>query len=181
MLVGTWQVDPDNPLARHKALNYWERRLALEKASALGFDEVLSLTVRWKTPQGSNDDLIALGDRYLVPTRADWCLCEGSRTNVFIVRDDVLLTPSLKGPIVPGVMRALVLELARPYFSEVREVDRLKLEELQTANEMFLTNSVRGIIPVARVDGRTWGAPGPWTQRISILATDWLNQGGTAR
>jgi branched-chain amino acid aminotransferase len=157
--VGSWRVTRLDPLARHKALNYWARRLAYEAAHRVGFDEVLSMTL------GS-------------------ALWEGSRTNLFGVQGSTLVTPSLDGPLVPGVMRGLVMELAGEHSLAVKETNAFSLDLFQW-DEVFLTNSVRGLIPVARAffttcggDWKTWPAPGPWTQRLSILANDWLDSGG---
>jgi branched-chain amino acid aminotransferase len=147
--AGTWQVAFDDPIARHKALNYWSRRIAFERARARGEDEALGST-------------------------ADGRIWEGSRTSLFAVEGDRLLTPSLEGPIVPGVMRRLVLDIARSLPWEVREVAGIERTQLLAADEVFLTNSVRGIIPVGGCDGRTWTAPGRWTGRLQAMLADHL-------
>lgn len=167
--LGRWDVSPWDPMTQHKVLNYWLRRLAYEEARTRGYDEVLSST----------------SGRY-------W---EGSRTNLFIIKDQTLRTPSLQGPLVPGIMRGLVLERARELPLEVADDGILTRRSIYDADEVFLTNSVRGIIPVALVlpaprnDNSaglrplvpwTRPAPGPWTQRLSILVTDWLNRGGVS-
>jgi branched-subunit amino acid aminotransferase/4-amino-4-deoxychorismate lyase len=141
------ETDPSDPLLRHKTLNYWSRRRAFERASQLGFDEVL-FSARGRV----------------------W---EGSRSNVFVIRGSTLLTPSLDGPIVPGIMRALVLELAEGLDWEVRSNDMITPVELENA-EVFLTNSVRGIIPVARVGALSTAEHGAGTRRLSLLLNDWL-------
>jgi branched-subunit amino acid aminotransferase/4-amino-4-deoxychorismate lyase len=76
-------------------------------------------------------------------------------------------------------MRALVLELARALPMPRREVKRLAIAELLWADEVFLTNSVRGIVPVGRTIDSSWKAPGVWTQRLMRSVADWLDQGGT--
>jgi branched-chain amino acid aminotransferase len=148
--LGSWGVVRSDPIARHKTLNYWTRRQAYERARSLGYDEVLSMT----------------GDHYI------W---EGSRTNVFLVAGDRLVTPSLDGPIVPGIMRGLVIEQAPRLAMGVRNKDDLTRNWLEAADEVFLTNSVRGIIPVARVGESSWPAPGPWTKRLATCVDDWLS------
>lgn len=160
--LGQWRVLDDDPLARHKALNYWSRRLAYESARSAGLDEVLSTT-----PEG--------------------VVWEGSRTNVFLVRGGTLTTPCLDGPLVPGVMRGLVCELAGALPLTVVETGDLRQKDLTEADELFLTNSVRGIVPVSRlvVSGpagaaRDWDAPGPWTRRLLRLAADRLASPGGA-
>jgi len=141
-------------LARHKTLNYWSRRLAYEQGRQRGADEVL-LT----TPDG----------RF-------W---EGTRTNLFLVRDAALLTPGLSGPVLPGIMRALVLELAAGVgLSWVACEGGVSVNDLETADEVFLTNAVRGLVPVGRTPGRSFTAPGPWTCRLRDRVTQWLHQWG---
>lgn len=151
---GSWPVDRDDPLLRHKSLNYWRRRFAHQQARALGFDEVLS------TSDGP-------------------CFWEGSRTNLFLIIENLLFTPALTGPIVPGIMRGLVLELARSFRLKVREVGELDLSYLEEAHEVFLTNSVRGLIPVSRLRDMTWDVPGPLTHGLAGAVSQWLNQGET--
>ena len=144
IVAGTWDVAREDLLARHKGLNYWSRRLAHERAIAAGADETLS-----RTPDGR--------------------IWEGSRTSLFLVVAGSLITPPASGPIVPGVMRALVLERVR----EATEAEA-GIEALARADEAFLTNSVRGIVPVGRLFGRSLPAPGPWTLRVSGAITAWL-------
>ncbi|HEV3163358.1 MAG TPA: aminotransferase class IV [Isosphaeraceae bacterium] len=124
-MLGFWTIAHDDPLARHKTLNYWRRRLAFEQAQAVGSDEFLA-----RTPDG--------------------LVWEGSRTNLFAVFGQRVETPPLSGPIVPGVMRKLVLEKAAGLGLKVGERP-LHEDELSQADEVFLTNGVRGILPVARL------------------------------
>jgi branched-subunit amino acid aminotransferase/4-amino-4-deoxychorismate lyase len=157
--LGPWMVSRHDLLAQHKMLNYWSRRLAYESARRLGYDEVLSIS-----PCGN--------------------IWEGSRTNLFLVQGRVLITPTITGPIVPGIMRGLILELAREIFSDVIHSGDpesvITWDRLARADEVFLTNSVRGIIPVARIGEKTWPAPGDQTRRLSFLVEDWVReQGGT--
>lgn len=157
--IGSWRVPVFDPLARHKSLNYWTRRRAYESAQAMGFDEVLS------TPEDVSAEFTAL---------------EGSRTNIFVLRGTRLTTPPLNLPIVPGIMRGLVIELARELGIEVFEKTFWDGHTFGLGSEVFLTNSVRGIIPVNKViradPFRVFErpAPGPLTQRLMILTSDWL-------
>jgi branched-subunit amino acid aminotransferase/4-amino-4-deoxychorismate lyase len=108
------------------------------------------------------------------------CFWEGSRTNLFLISDDSLITPALSGPIVPGIMRGLVLELARLLRVHIREVRELDLRTLEEAHEVFLTNSVRGLIPVSRLGDMTWDVvPGRLTYGLADYVSQWLNQGET--
>ena len=67
-------------------------------------------------------------------------LAEGSRTNIFIERDGVLLTPMLSGGLLPGVLRAELLAAGR-----AREAV-LTVEDLLSPNVVYLGNSVRGLV-----------------------------------
>jgi branched-subunit amino acid aminotransferase/4-amino-4-deoxychorismate lyase len=134
---------------RHKMLNYWGRRLAYEKATSLGADELL------------------------LTSREGW-LYEGSRNNVLVVttgRSRVIETPALlQAPILPGIMRGAALEFARAHGYEVEEriVDS---RELYDAEAIFLTNSVRGVRPVGRIDDRQVGS-GSSAELVRLLTEE---------
>jgi len=106
------------------------------------------------------DDAIAEG---LMLDLEDF-LIEGTRTNVFLVKDDVLLTPLLDRSGIAGVMRSLMFEGGDALGVAVREC-RLTLNDLMAADEVFLTNSVIGIWPVSAIDALTL-AVGPFTMRM---------------
>jgi branched-chain amino acid aminotransferase len=91
-------------------------------------------------------------------------LTEGATSNLFFVEDGVLRTPSLEGPVLPGVTRAVVVELARESGIPIEE-GTYALEELLVAEEAFLTNTTWEIRPVASVDGTALGG-GPTTDRL---------------
>jgi branched-chain amino acid aminotransferase len=90
-------------------------------------------------------------------------LCEGTGTNVFVVRGGELLTPPLSSGCLAGVTRALVLE-----WHGGREAD-LPYDALRTADEVFLTSTGRDVQPVVAVDGAPVGdgAPGPVTREAA--------------
>lgn len=81
---------------------------------------------------------------------------EGVMTNLFVVKNGEVATPDLTRCGVSGVMRGLLLESAR-----VKEVT---LDEVRAADELFLTNSLIGLWPVRRFDGKDY-AVGPVTRR----------------
>jgi para-aminobenzoate synthetase / 4-amino-4-deoxychorismate lyase len=91
---------------------------------------------------------------------------EASRANVFAVRDGVVLTPPLDGAILPGVARAGVIEEAAEIGFDVRE-ERLDLERLRAAEEIFLTNALRGVEPVREIDGAAIRSDGPITVALA--------------
>lgn len=91
-------------------------------------------------------------------------IIEGVSTNLFSVQAGRLRTPSLEHCGVAGVMRAVVMDLARDagIACDVTPIDGDALGE---ADEIFLTNSLIGIWPVRRLG--TWErAPGPITRRL---------------
>lgn len=80
---------------------------------------------------------------------------EGARTNVFALIEDALITPPL-GRCLPGVTRSAVIAIAPKLGLEI--VQRpLTLDELTAADELLLTNSVRGVKRVSTLDGREVG------------------------
>jgi branched-chain amino acid aminotransferase len=85
-------------------------------------------------------------------------LSEGTGSNVFVVVDGELHTPSLTCGCLPGVTRGLVLQWFGGHESE------LPMSVLHDADEVFLTSSTRDVVPVRRVDAhRVPHAPGPVT------------------
>ena len=90
---------------------------------------------------------------------------EGTMSNLFLVAGGRLRTPALESCGVAGIMRAVVLELAREIGIECR-VERVILDDVLAADEAFLTNSVIGIWPVAALHKRRY-AVGPVTRRIA--------------
>lgn len=86
-------------------------------------------------------------------------LCEGTGTNVFVVVDGRLATPPLDSGCLAGVTRELLLEVI-----EVEE-RAVAVEELDAADEVFLTSSTRDIHPVHAVGDRRLEAPGPVTRQ----------------
>jgi 4-amino-4-deoxychorismate lyase len=88
----------------------------------------------------------------------------GSSSNVFAVRDGGLLTPALTRCGIRGVMRRVVLESARDLGLRAEERD-LRLADLHAADELFVTNALIGIWPVARLDDQHY-SPGIVTRRL---------------
>src|SRR5882724_11923895 len=96
-------------------------------------------------------------------------LVSGTMSNVFLVRESCLLTPRIDQCGVAGVMRRVVLREARRVGIPARECE-LRAQDVQTADELFLTNARIGIWPVRALDGRAL-APGPVTRHLqSVLA-----------
>jgi 4-amino-4-deoxychorismate lyase len=86
---------------------------------------------------------------------ADERLICGTMSNVFIVRDDEIETPVLRRCGVAGVMRRVVLEQLEAIGRPARECD-LDIGVLDGSDEVFITNSQFGVLPVRRCAGRRW-------------------------
>ncbi|AZH26626.1 aminotransferase class IV [Haloplanus aerogenes] len=95
----------------------------------------------------------------------DGAVAEGATSNVFFVDDGTLKTPSLAGPILPGVTRAVVLDLAGDLGIPV-ETGAYDPEAVRRADEAFLTNTTWEVRPVAVLDGVAIGG-GPITDRLA--------------
>lgn len=87
-------------------------------------------------------------------------IAEFSAANIFIVKEGTLLTPPVKDGILPGVTRAVVLELAKPLKIPLRE-ESLLPDCLDIADEVFATNSLIEIAPVS-----TWSRRNDTTTRL---------------
>ncbi|MER5309718.1 aminodeoxychorismate lyase [Streptomyces sp. NPDC002773] len=87
-------------------------------------------------------------------------LCEGTGSNIFVVVDGRILTPPVSSGCLAGITRALAVE-----WTGARETD-LPLDVLESADEIFLTSTLRDVQAVHRVDGRELSpAPGPVTAK----------------
>jgi branched-chain amino acid aminotransferase len=120
-----------------KVTNYLESVLAVREAKA----------------QGAQEALIVDGRGEVV---------EGATSNVFVAKGGRLATPPEDAGILSGITRAYVLEAAAKAGIAVDQL-RLRPEALYDADEVFVTSSIREVLPVVRVDGRVigTGAPGP--------------------
>ena len=117
-------------LGRHKTTSRLAYDLAREEARAEGADEALLVS-----PAGH--------------------VLEGAASNVFVVRPDgAVVTPPLSADVLPGVTRARVLALAGALGIEAREGD-VSLETLRMADEVFVTNSVQEVLPLATIAERS--------------------------
>lgn len=94
---------------------------------------------------------------------------EGTGDNVFIVRDGVLVTPPRSAGILPGVTRAVVMDLARDSGYEVRE-ENFTLHELYNADECFLTGTAAELVAAVSCDGRSIGTGRPGPVSVALRA-----------
>ena len=140
------QQNSQSPLSRMKTANYLSSLLARQEAKAAEANEALLLNERG-------------------------VLCEGSTSNVFVVLNDVLITPNVESGCLAGITREAVIALALTL--GINLIERgIMPNELAEADEAFLTNSLLEIMPLVEVDGKPighenqQGKPGPITKRI---------------
>jgi branched-chain amino acid aminotransferase len=97
-------------------------------------------------------------------------LCEGTASNIFLIKYENLYTPDRDSGCLPGITREVVLELAPK--AGLKPLERaLSPIDLADADEAFLTSSTREIIPLVEVDGEEIadGRPGPITSELHRL------------
>jgi branched-chain amino acid aminotransferase len=122
-----------------KSINYIPATVALEEARQRGAVEALYLD------------------------RQDFVL-EGTASNVFAFSGEKLITPGRD--ILSGITRQVVLNVAKEHFTvQIRDISR---QELLSADEVFITGTSKGVVPVIQVDETTIGngKPGPLTRQL---------------
>lgn len=97
---------------------------------------------------------------------------EGSSSNVWCVRGGEALTPPTSVGLLPGITRWRLFQLAAEGGVSAREAE-LDADDLRGADEVFLTSSIRGVLPIRQVDDREI-AVGPVTRRLHALYEDFL-------
>ncbi|NLP36768.1 MAG: branched-chain-amino-acid transaminase [Firmicutes bacterium] len=92
---------------------------------------------------------------------------EGSADNIFIVKNNIVITPPTYLGALPGITRRVIIEEAKKAGYEVQERPFTR-HELYVADECFLTGTAAEAIPVVEVDGRLIGdgKPGPVTKDL---------------
>lgn len=135
-LAGPVAGGQDLALARHKTVAYLPHLRTLRAARAAGYDEGLRCDHRGR-------------------------LLGGSRSNLFLVRNGRLLTPGREGGCLPGITRAIVLDEVAPDLEVPIEEIELERADLERADEAFLTNSLWGVLPLARLGARTLPSAAP--------------------
>jgi branched-chain amino acid aminotransferase len=147
-----WTRNESGALTGIKSISYAENIRALHYAKSWGAGEALMLNT-----QGQ--------------------LCEGTTSNIFLVIEGELYTPPLSSGCLPGITREIVIEQARANSLPIHEQPLMR-EDLEHAEEVFLTSSIRGVQPVAVAEGlRLQGAPGPVTLKLSRLYKEVLDAG----
>ena len=136
-------ANPFDPMAGHKTLNYWPRLRALRQSATAGASETILLNI------------------------TNHLAC-GAISNVFIIKNDTLLTPFARGEEVEGALPAPVLPLADQVKLKV-ERKMLTVDDLLDADEAFLTNSSWPLLPINRVEQKLIGGDGKVGEHTKAL------------
>lgn len=135
--------NPESISVYHKTLNYLDNLLEREKALEQGFQEVLFLNSREK-------------------------IAECSVSNIFIIKDKKLYTPSLSCGILDGILRQWI---NKNFLCE--EVEN-GIDFIKNADEIFLTNSIMGIMKVSEIEAMGTFGNHAFTNEISEKYRDYL-------
>jgi branched-chain amino acid aminotransferase len=137
-----FRQNPAEPTCGHKTTSYYARMLALKWAHQKGATEALWFTV-------------------------DNRLAEGCISNVFLVKNSVLYTPPIRTPVLAGVARKTICQIAVDSSIEPREKD-LYIADCLEADEVFLTNVIMQVLPVNEIEKHVVGSGkvGPMTKKL---------------
>jgi len=142
--VSSWaRIAPNTlPAMAKAAANYMNSQLIKLEAAQHGYSEGIALDV-------------------------DGYISEGSGENLFLVRDNKLVTPPLSASVLPGITRDTVITLAREQGLSLIE-ERIPREALYIADELFFTGTAAEITPIRSVDGIQVGIGkrGPITEQL---------------
>ena len=148
MKISSWQrhgVNAMPPAAKGTGM-YINSSMAKVEAIKAGYDEAILLS-----PQGYISE------------------CTGE--NIFVVKDEVIHTPPVSAGALEGITQDSVRTIARDLGIEYRESNLVR-SDLYTADEGFLSGTAAEIVPIASVDDREIGKPGPITRRIQEVFHD---------
>jgi len=155
------KLNPYDIQAGHKTLNYFSRLSALRDATQRGAGEALWFNVHNYLQSGSISNIFIIKNGTLItpPTRDD-------------LLDPVIAEkcPYPKSATLPGITRQVIFEIAA---AEKIPIERaaININQVLEADEAFLTNSVMGIMPIARVERKAIGLdkPGAITRRLAEI------------
>ncbi|MBV8659897.1 MAG: D-amino acid aminotransferase [Burkholderiales bacterium] len=107
----------------------------------------------------------------------DGWLSEGAASNIFVVKDGVVLTPPKSHLMLPGITYDVVIELARANGVPL-EVRAVSEAEVRSADELWMTSSTREVLAIVELDGQPVGdrAVGPVTQRMDAIYQEFKHQ-----
>ncbi len=155
------KLNPYDFQAGHKTLNYFSRLAALRDAGSKGAGEALWFDVHNQLQSGSVSNVFVVkGDEVLTPQLAEELADPSVTAGV----------PGRRSAVLPGVTRRVVMELCQKDDIVARPA-AINIETLLAADEVFLTNSIMGLMPVCRIERHAVGndRPGPVYARLAEL------------
>jgi D-alanine transaminase len=107
----------------------------------------------------------------------DGLVTEGTASNIFVVHNGIISTPPKSECLLPGITRDLVIELALANGFQVEERE-INPDELESADEIWLTSSTREIAPVVKLDNHVVGngIAGEYWNKIIALYQDYKQE-----
>jgi len=111
----------------------------------------------------------------------DGFLTEGSASNIFVVKDGIILAPPKDHRMLPGITYDMVLELAARHGAP-HEVRPISEAELRSADELWITSSTKEVLPISTLDGQPIGhgalagRPGPVTRQMQAWYSAFRDQ-----
>ena len=142
-----------------------EKKILKNAASKVGLKIITVPDTRWRRRDIKTTQLLAqsLAKTHAVQEGVDdsllvqgGCINEGSSSNVFIFKDERIITPSLSNDILGGITRSSVMKFCQINNIEIKE-QKINIDDLMNAQEVFLTSATGFVLPVIEVNGRSVG------------------------
>ena len=142
--IAKTRYNEKSAIAGNKTLNYLHNIVCRHEAEKKGFDEAVFLNT-------------------------EGFITEATSSNIFLIKRKKIYTPSLKSGILPGITRQEVIRLAKKILNQKVNEVLIERSALHNADEIFLTNSLKEIIPVVKVGKNNLanGKPGTITQELA--------------
>ena len=144
-ILSSYKQNPTDPLVGHKTTSYFSRLIALKAAHQKNATEAIWFTI---------------GNR----------LAEGCVSNVFLVKNGVIYTPSVETPILPGIARKTLCQIAMDNSVDLVE-GFLSIDDLLAADEIFMSNVIMQVLPITNVEAHQVGdgKVGKITKKMAAL------------
>lgn len=143
------KINKESLLIRHKTLNYFENIIARQQAVENGWDEAILLNT-------------------------EGYITEGSVSNIFLIKNGRVITPGSDCGLLPGIIRGLTIKHCLS-IGKLPEERKVTTDELLTADEVFITNSLIGVLPVVSVNNTLIGDGKPGRVTLKMMSADIFN------
>jgi branched-subunit amino acid aminotransferase/4-amino-4-deoxychorismate lyase len=170
--VADLRVNPLDPFQGHKTLNYWPRLRELQRAAAKQSAEALVFQVTNYLAGGCVSNAILVKDGKMITP-----IARGEELEVADAKGEATDGAVVPSPVLPGIVRARVLRWADEH--EIEVVRRMvSIEDVLSADELFLTNSSWGVLPVTQLEAKPIG-DGKVGRVTGELIEAWQEHAGT--